>query len=101
MKVDPEVFAVSLKPSGRRLLVEAWYPRGPLSHPEPPPASASPQATAPTPAEREAVRRASESQIDRVWWLVPIGILGLIVLGPLAAIGVVRLRDALARRRAT
>ena len=105
VRVDPEVFAVSLQPTGRgqrrHLVVEAWYPRGPLSHPEPPPASAAPQATGPSPAELESVRRASESQIDRIWWLVPIGVLGLIVLGPLAAFGVVRLRAAVARRRAT
>ncbi len=101
LRVDPEVFAVSLRPRGRRLLVEGWYARGPLSHPEPPPASAAPQATAPTPAQREAVRRATESQIDRIWWLVPIGVLGLIVLGPLAALGAVRLKAAFARRRAT
>jgi hypothetical protein len=104
VRTDPEVFGVSLQPSGRRAhrrwLVGAWYPRGPLSHPEPPPASASPQATQPTRAQQEAIKRTTEGQIDRVWWLIPAGVLALIVLAPLAALGVVRLRDSL-RRRAT
>jgi len=104
VRTDPEVFGVSLQPSGRggqrHWLVSAWYPRGPLSHPEPPPTSASPQPTEPTQAQKEAIRRTTEGQIDRVWWLIPAGVLALIVLGPLAAIGAVRLRDA-RRRRAT
>ena len=48
-----------------------------------------------TPEEREAVRRASEGQIDRVWWLVPAGILALIVLGPITYFAVLRLRASL------
>jgi hypothetical protein len=96
----PEVFGVSLAPvrraGARRWLVAAWLPRGSVSQPQaalgetaPPP----PQAM--TPEEREAVRRASEGQIDRVWWLVPAGILALIVLGPITYFAVLRLRRSL------
>lgn len=101
-KDAPEVFGVSLSPVGRgsrrHWLIGSWYPRGAIS--QPPPAAPSP-AAAPkqmTPEEREAVRRASEGQIDRIWWLVPAGVLALIVVGPLAYFGVMRLRAV--RRRA-
>ena len=98
----PEVFGVSLAPvrraGARRWLVAAWLPRGSVSQPQaalgetaPPP----PQTM--TPEEREAVRRASEGQIDRVWWLVPAGILALIVLGPITYFAVLRLRRSLRR----
>jgi hypothetical protein len=101
----PEVFGVSLEPVGRgesrRWLVGAWYPRGSVSQPEPPPTETAAQPAAPTPGESEALRRATEGQIDRVWWLVPAGFLALIVLGPLGYFGVLRLRAALARRRAS
>ena len=97
----PEVFGASLSPvgrgAGRHWLIGSWYPRGEIS--QPPPAASSP-AAAPkqmTPEQREAVRRASEGQIDPIWWLVPAGALALIVLGPLAYFGVMRLRAA-ARR---
>jgi hypothetical protein len=96
----PEVFGVSLAPVGRagarRWLVAAWLPRGSVSQPQaalgetaPPP----PQGM--TPEERESVRRASEGQIDRVWWLVPAGLLALIVLGPITYFVVLRLRGSL------
>jgi hypothetical protein len=105
VRTDPEVFGVSLQPAGhgkrRHWLVGAWYARGSLSHPEPPPASASPKRTGPTAAEKAAISRATEGQIDRVWWLIPAGALALIVLGPLAAFAAVRLRAQVARRRAT
>jgi hypothetical protein len=105
VRTDPEVFGVSLEPAGRgkrrHWLVGAWYARGSLSHPEPPVASASRRRTEPTAAEKAAIRRATEGQIDPVWWLIPAGALALIVLGPLAAFAVVRLRAQVARRRAT
>jgi hypothetical protein len=101
---QPEVFGVSLRPVGRgerrRWLVDSWYPRGPMARPEPP-AEASQQPTEPTPAEAAELRRVTEGQIDRIWWLIPAGALALIVLAPLAAFGVVRGRAAVARRRAT
>ncbi len=96
-----EVFGVSLEPVGRgasrRWLVGAWYPRGSVSQPPPPPAQTATQPAAPTPEELEALRRATEGQIDRRWWLVPVGVLALIVLGPLGYFAVQRLRSA-ARR---
>jgi hypothetical protein len=95
----PQVFGVSLQPvgrgEGRHFLVGAWYPRGGLSVPA---ATNSPQPAPPAPEELEAARRASESQIDRIWWLVPAGMLALIVVGPLAYFGVVRLREGFRRR---
>jgi hypothetical protein len=97
----PEVFGVSLRPvrrgGERRWLVSTWFPRGSVSQPEPPPPAASSRPQ-PTAQEREAARRASEGQIDRVWWLVPAGILALIVIGPLAYFAALRLRTALRRR---
>lgn len=98
----PEVFGVSLEPERRggtrRWLVAAWYPRGSVSQPEPPAAEAAPeQPAALTPQEQEAVRRASEGQIDRVWWLIPASILGLIVLGPLTYFAVSKVRASLRR----
>lgn len=99
----PEVFGVSLQPVGRganrRWLVGAWFPRGSVSQPEPPPAGTPTQPAAPTPRQSEALRRATEGQIDRAWWLVPAGFLALIVLGPLGYFGALRLRAAVARRR--
>lgn len=101
----PEVYGVSLEPvgrgEGRRWLVGVWYPRGTVSQPEPPPAQTATQPAAPTPEESEALRRVTEGQIDRVWWLVPAGFLALIVLGPLGYFGALRLRSAFARRRAS
>jgi hypothetical protein len=44
------------------------------------------------------VRRASEGQIDRIWWLVPAGFLALIVLGPVLYFAVLRARESLRRR---
>ena len=96
----PEVFGASLAPvgrgPGRHWLVGSWFPRGAMSQPEPvtpgPPAAAQRKLS---PEEREAVKRASEGQIDRVWWLVPAGLLALIVLGPLGYFAVLRLRRAL------
>jgi hypothetical protein len=100
-KDAPEVFGVTLSPVGRgahrRWLIGSWYPRGEIS--QPPPAAPGP-AAAPkelTREQREAVRRASEGQIDRIWWLVPAGVLALIVAGPLAYFGAMRLRSALRR----
>jgi hypothetical protein len=102
-KDAPEVFGVSLSPvgrgAGRHWLIGSWYPRGEIS--QPPPAAPGP-AAAPkelTSEQREAVRRATEGQIDRAWWLVPAGVLALIVVGPLAYFAVLRLRRA-ARRPA-
>ena len=100
----PEVFGVALQPvrrgRERTWLVSSWYPRGSVSQPQPPPPEAAPAGTAAlTPEEREAVRRASEGQIDRIWWLIPAGVLALIVLGPLAWFAAVRLRAALGRPR--
>jgi hypothetical protein len=95
-----EVFGVSLSPVGRgarrHWLIGSWYPRGEISQPPPaaPPAAASKR---PTPEQREAIRRATEGQIDRIWWLVPAGVLALIVVGPLAYFGVLRLRRTLRR----
>jgi hypothetical protein len=95
--VQPEVFGVSLEPrrrgNGRHWLVSAWYPRGSVSQPEPP--AAAPPPTAMTPEEKEAVRRATEGQIDRVWWLVPAGLLALIVFGPLLYFAAVRVARGL------
>jgi hypothetical protein len=99
----PEVFGVSLEPvrrgQGRRWLVSSWYPRGSVSQPQSP-AAGQPAGPPPPPApeELESVRRASEGQIDRIWWLVPAGILALIVLGPLAYFGALRARRALRRQ---
>jgi hypothetical protein len=98
----PAVFGVSLAPVGRgahrHWLVGSWYLRGEVSQPEPvtpgPPAAGK----KPTPEQREAVRRATESQIDRIWWLVPAGVLALIVLGPLGYFAALRLRGAVRRR---
>jgi hypothetical protein len=99
-RVQPEVFGVSLAPErrgkGRHWLVSAWYPRGNVSQPEPP--AATPPPTAMTPEEKEAVRRATEGQIDRVWWLVPAGLLALIVLGPVLYFAVVRVTRGLRAR---
>jgi hypothetical protein len=95
----PEVFGASLAPvgrgAGRHWLVGSWYPRGAMSQPEPVtpgPSAAQRELTA---EEREAVKRASEGQIDRIWWLVPAGLLALIVLGPLAYFAALRVRRAL------
>jgi hypothetical protein len=98
----PQVFGVSLEPErsgkARRWLVAAWFPRGAVSQPEPPAAAATTvEPAAPTPGESEALRRATEGQIDRIWWLVPAGILALIVLGPLGYFAAMRLRAALRR----
>jgi hypothetical protein len=99
----PEVFGVSLEPvgrgEGRHWLVAAWYPRGSVSQPPPPPAQTSTRPSVPSPEESEALRRATEGQIDRAWWLVPAGVLALIVLGPLGYFGALRFRSAVARRR--
>jgi hypothetical protein len=96
-----EVFGVTLEPVGRgasrRWLVGSWYPRGSVSQPQPPAGSAAPAPAVPTPEESEALRRATEGQIDRIWWLVPAGILALIVLGPLTYFAVVRARGRLRR----
>jgi hypothetical protein len=95
-----EVFAASLSPAGhgarRHWLIGSWYPRGEVSQPPPaqPPAAAAKQLTR---EQREAVRRASEGQIDRIWWLVPAGVLGLIVVGPVAYFAAMRLRRSLRR----
>lgn len=102
VREPPEVFGVSLEPArrdnGRRWLVATWFPRGTVSQPEAPPAGGtSAEPAAPTPEESEAVRRATEGQIDRIWWLVPAGILALIVLGPLGYFAVQRLRASLRR----
>jgi len=97
---EPQVFGVSLQPVGRgerrHFLVGAWYPRGGLSAPA---GTGDPQPAPPAPEELEAAKRASESQIDRIWWLVPVGMLALIVLGPLAYFAAVRLRTGLRRSR--
>ena len=99
-KDAPEVFGVSLSPVGRgarrHWLIGSWYPRGELSQPPPaaPPAAASKELT---PEQREAIKRGSEGQIDPIWWLVPAGVLALIVIGPLAYFGVLRLRRTLRR----
>jgi hypothetical protein len=97
----PEVFGVSLAPVGRgarrHWLVGSWYPRGAVSQPEPVAPAGSAARREPTPEERPAVRRASEGQIDRIWWLVPAGLLALIVLGPLGYFAALRLRAALRR----
>jgi hypothetical protein len=98
----PQVFGVSLEPrrgrTERRWLVSAWYSRGVVSQPQ---ASGGGEATAegapPRPEESEALRRATEGQIDRIWWLVPAGLLALIVLGPLGYVAAMRLRAALRR----
>lgn len=98
----PEVFGVSLKPVRRagatRWLVASWLPRGSIVAPPPvlgggETTPAEPQAL--TPKEREAIRRTTEGQIDRVWWLVPAGVLALGVLGPFAYFGVMRVRRSL------
>jgi hypothetical protein len=100
----PEVFGVSLKPVGRagsrHWLVSSWLARGAVSAPPPVLGSDGTETTQTepaelTPEEREAVRRATEGQIDRVWWLVPAGLLALIVVGPLAYFGVRRLGRSL------
>lgn len=95
----PEVFGASLAPvgrgAGRHWLVASWFPRGAISQPEPVTPGPSAAQRELMPEEREAVERASEGQIDRVWWLVPAGVLALIVLGPLAYFAVLRLRRAL------
>jgi hypothetical protein len=97
----PEVFGVSLEPAGsgkeRRWLVAAWFPRGSVSQPPPAAAETAVEPGAPPTEESEALRRASEGQIDRIWWLVPAGILALIVLGPLGYFAALRLRAALRR----
>lgn len=97
----PEVYGVSLEPvrggKGRRWLVAAWFPRGTMSQPEAPAAEEPRSQPPPTPEESEALRRATEGQIDRIWWLVPAGILALIVLGPLGYFAAMRLRAALRR----
>lgn len=98
----PQVFGASLEPvrgdKGRRWLVAAWFPRGAVSQPEAPAAAETAvEPAAPTPEEAEALRRATEGQIDRIWWLVPAGILALIVLGPLGYFAAMRLRAALRR----
>jgi hypothetical protein len=95
-----EVFGASLSPVGhgarRHWLIGSWYPRGEVSQPPPaqPPAAAAKQLTR---EQREAVRRASEGQIDRIWWLVPACVLALIVVGPLAYFAAMRLRRSLRR----
>jgi hypothetical protein len=97
----PEVFGVSLAPvgrgAGRHWLVGSWYPRGAISQPEPTPSETTAAQRGPTPEESEALRRATEGQIDRIWWLVPAGLLALIVLGPLGYFAAMRLRAALRR----
>jgi hypothetical protein len=100
-KDPPEVFGVSLSPAGRgahrHWLIGSWYPRGEIS--QPPAAASGPAVTQkePTRAEAEAIRRASESQIDPIWWVVPVGVLALIVIGPLAYFAAMRLRRQLRR----
>ena len=75
-----------------------WFPRGSLSQPEAPAAGEAPAGPpAPTPEESEALRRATEGQIDRMWWLVPAALLALIVLGPLGYFAALRLRSRLRR----
>jgi hypothetical protein len=90
----PEVFGASLAPVGRgaarHWLVGSWYPRGSISQPEPSPSGTSAAKRAPTRQELEAARRASEGQIDRIWWLVPAGFLALIVVGPVAYFATLR-----------
>jgi hypothetical protein len=97
VREPPEVFGVALEPVGRgasrRWLVGSWYPRGTVSQPQ----AATTQPAASTPEETAAVRRAAEGQIDRIWWLVPAGLLALIVLGPLAYFAVMRVRGRLRR----
>jgi hypothetical protein len=101
VKERPEVFGVSLEPArgaaGRRWLVTAWLPRGSLSQPEPPAGGEAPADPAPPPEETEALRRATEGQIDRIWWLLPAGLLALIVLGPLGYFAALRIRSRLRR----
>jgi hypothetical protein len=98
----PEVFGVSLAPAGhgagRHWLVASWYPRGAISQPQP--VKPGPTATHQelSPEERAAVRRAAEGQIDPIWWLLPGGVLALIVLGPLGYFAVMRLRRAYSRQ---
>jgi hypothetical protein len=98
----PAVFGVSLAPVGRgahrHWLVGSWYLRGEISQPEPVAPGPSAADKKPTPQEREAVRRTTESQIDPIWWLVPAGVLALIVLGPLGYFAALRLRGALRRQ---
>ena len=101
-KAPPEVFGVSLEPArgaaGPRWLVTTWFPRGSLSQPEAPAAGDAPAGPpAPAPEESEALRRATEGQIDRMWWLVPAALLALIVLGPLGYFAALRLRSRLRR----
>lgn len=96
----PQVFGVSLAPRprgiGPRWLVSAWYPRDVVSQPQAPSGGeATVEPAPPRPDESEALRRASEGQIDRKWWLVPAGLLALIVLGPLGYFAAMRLRTAL------
>jgi len=97
----PEVFGVSLAPVGqgpaRRWLIGSWYPRGSIAQPEPPPPGTTAAEPALTPQEREAVRRATEGQIDRIWWIVPAALLALIVVGPVAYFAVMRVRAGLRR----
>jgi hypothetical protein len=98
----PEVFGVSLEPvrggQGRRWLVATWVPRGSVSQPQaPPPTETAAGPAEPTPEEAAAARRASEGQIDQIWWLVPAGLLALIVLVPLGYFAVQRLRASLRR----
>jgi hypothetical protein len=98
----PEVFGVTLEPVGRgasrHWLVGSWYPRGSVSQPQAAPSGTTSAQPAPSPDESEALRRATEGQIDQIWWLVPAGVLALIVLGPLLYFAVLRVRGGLRRR---
>jgi hypothetical protein len=92
VRQPPEVFGVSLEPAGRgpsrRWVVSSWLPRSVVSQPGG--EAAQPAATL-RPEETAALRRATEGQIDRIWWIVPAALLSLIVLGPLGYFAVRRL----------
>lgn len=94
VREPPQVFGVSLAPAGRgpsrRWVVSTWFPRSVVSQPD----AEAAQPAPPPPEETAALRRASEGQIDRIWWLIPAALLSLIVLGPLGYFAVKRLAGA-------
>lgn len=85
--VDSEVFLIELKRFGRagakRWLVEAWLPRKAFDDAR--------ETAAPTPkgkerrsAPRSGVPPQTESAISKAWFAVPLAIVGLVLLIPLA-----------------
>lgn len=95
--IGPMSYAVELKPARESWAVSYWYPRTTLAAA---PVDAKPGKQAkPEPAPTKPTRDTNTGRLSHAFFLIPIAILSLIVLVPLAVILVTWYRDRRAFRR--